>query len=57
MAHRQTTVNRCLRRPPDARQIAADIAHEAAHLDRSIGGFLTEKRAAPGAAAARSVGK
>jgi len=45
------------RDPELARQIAADIAHEAAHLDRSIGGFLTEKRAAPGAAAARSVGK
>jgi nitrogen fixation/metabolism regulation signal transduction histidine kinase len=28
-----------------AQQLAADIAHEAADLDRRIGGFLTEKRA------------
>jgi PAS domain-containing protein len=27
-----------------AAQLAADIAQEAAHLDRSIGGFLTERR-------------
>jgi hypothetical protein len=27
-----------------AQQLAADIASEAARLDRSIGGFLTEKR-------------
>jgi len=33
-----------------ARQLATDIAHEAAHLDRSIGGFLTEKRSPSGAA-------
>jgi PAS domain S-box-containing protein len=32
-------------RDPDmAKQLAADIASEAARLDRSIGGFLTEKR-------------
>jgi PAS domain S-box-containing protein len=31
--------------PELAQQLAADIAHEAAHLDHSIGGFLTEKRA------------
>jgi nitrogen fixation/metabolism regulation signal transduction histidine kinase len=37
--------------PALARQLAADIAHEAADLDRSIGGFLTEKRAAQGVAA------
>jgi len=36
-----------------ARQITADIAHEAAQLDRSIGGFLTEKPAASAAAASR----
>ena len=35
-----------------AEQIAGDIAHEAAHLDRSIGGFLTAKPAAQRAAAA-----
>lgn len=44
------------RDPELARQIATDIAHEASHLDRSIGGFLTEKYAAPGAAA-RSAAK
>jgi PAS domain-containing protein len=33
-------------RDPDlAAQLASDIAQEAAHLDRSIGGFLTERRA------------
>ncbi len=37
--------------PAEARQLAADIAHEAADLDRSIGGFLTENRSARGAAA------
>jgi len=42
------------RDPELARQLAADIAHEAAHLDRSIGGFLTEKRAAPAAVAKAS---
>jgi len=40
-------------RDPDlAQQLAADIANEAAQLDRSLGGFLTEKQAARGAAAA-----
>jgi PAS domain-containing protein len=34
-----------------AKQLAIDIAHEAAQLDRSIGGFLNKKRAAQGAAA------
>ena len=29
-----------------ARQLAADIAAEAAHLDRTIGGFLADARAA-----------
>ena len=29
--------------PAEARQLAADIAHEAEDLDRSIGGFLTGK--------------
>lgn len=38
-----------------AGQLASDIAHEAAQLDLSIGGFLTAKRAAR-AAAAGSVG-
>jgi hypothetical protein len=34
-------------RDPDvARQLAADIAAEANHLDRSIGGFLAEAKAA-----------
>jgi PAS domain-containing protein len=37
-----------------ARQIASDIAHEAAQLDRSIGGFLTARRAAQGASAGGS---
>jgi PAS domain S-box-containing protein len=31
------------RDPELARQLAADIANEAAHLDRTIGGFLAEK--------------
>ncbi len=35
-------------------QLASDIAHEAAQLDRSIGGFLTTKRAAQGVAAGSS---
>ena len=35
-------------------QLASDIAHEAAQLDRSIGGFLTTKRAAQGVAASSS---
>ena len=34
-----------------AKQLANDIAHEAAQLDRSIGGFLTTKRAAQAVAA------
>jgi PAS domain-containing protein len=42
------------RDPELAKQLAADIAHEAADLDRRIGGFLTEKRAAQGAAAGTS---
>jgi signal transduction histidine kinase len=37
-----------------AKQLATDIAHEAAQLDHSLGGFLTTKRAARGAAAANS---
>jgi nitrogen fixation/metabolism regulation signal transduction histidine kinase len=37
--------------PAEARQLAADIAHEAADLDRSLGGFLTEKRAGVAAGA------
>ena len=42
-------------RDPDlAKQLATDIAHETADLDRSIGGFLTEKRARQGAAAGGS---
>jgi len=32
--------------PDMARQLAADIAAEASHLDRTIGGFLSEARAA-----------
>jgi PAS domain-containing protein len=36
------------------RQIASDIAHEAAQLDRSIGGFLTARRAAQKASAGGS---
>ncbi len=35
-----------------ATQLASDIAHEAAQLDHSIGGYLTAKRAAQGGAAA-----
>jgi len=37
--------------PAEARQLAADIAQEAADLDRSLGGFLTEKRAGVAAGA------
>lgn len=37
--------------PDLAQQLAADIADEAARLDRSLGGFLTEKSAIGGAAA------
>jgi len=39
------------RDPELAKQLAADIAEEATNLDRSIGGFLTEKWAAQSAAA------
>lgn len=42
------------RDPELAKQLAADIAHEASDLDRRIGGFLTEKRAAQSAAASAS---
>src|ERR1035438_9646066 len=42
------------RNPDLSPQLAADIAHEAAQLDRSIGGFLTTKRAAQGVAASSS---
>ena len=37
-----------------AKQLAADIAHEAAQLDHSIGGFLSTTRAAQAAAAGSS---
>jgi len=37
------------RDPELAKELASDIAQEAAQLDRSIGGFLTAKRAAAGA--------
>ncbi len=40
------------RDPEFAKQLADDIAGEAAQLDRSIGGFLTQKRAAQSAGAA-----
>jgi PAS domain-containing protein len=43
------------RDPELAVQLAGDIAHEAAQLDRSIGGFLTTKGAAQAAAAGTSV--
>ena len=39
-----------------AKQLAIDIAQEAAQLDRSIGGFLTKKPAAQQAAAGRTAG-
>lgn len=45
------------RDPELAQQLAADIAEEAAQLDRSIGGFLTEKRAAQTAGAGGGKGK
>ena len=38
------------RDPEMAKEIATDIAHEAAQLDRTIGGFLTARRAAAGGA-------
>ena len=37
-----------------AKQLAGDIAHEAAQLDHSIGGFLSTKRASQAAAAGGS---
>jgi signal transduction histidine kinase len=40
----QQLVNNC--DPDMVREIATDIAHEAAQLDRTIGGFLTSKQAA-----------
>ena len=39
------------RDPELAEQLAEDIAHEAAHLDQTIGGFLTEKRTAASSSA------
>jgi PAS domain S-box-containing protein len=42
------------RDPDQATQLASDIAHEAARLDHSIGGFLTTKRSAQAAAAGGS---
>jgi len=39
------------RDPELAKDLATDIAHEAAQLDRSIGGFLTSKHTEKGAAA------
>lgn len=39
------------RDPAIARQLAADIANEASHLDRTIGGFLAEAKAATAAQA------
>ena len=42
------------RDPEFAKQLADDIAGEAAQLDRSIGGFLTQKRAAQSAGAGSS---
>jgi len=42
------------RDPELAMQLASDIAHEAAQLDRSIGGFLTTERTAHGATAGGS---
>jgi signal transduction histidine kinase len=44
------------RDPEMAQQLAADIAEEAAHLDRSLGGFLTEKRAPQSMAAGANAG-
>jgi nitrogen fixation/metabolism regulation signal transduction histidine kinase len=40
-----------IRDAEQAKQLATDIAHEAAELDRSIGGFLTKSRATHAAAA------
>jgi nitrogen fixation/metabolism regulation signal transduction histidine kinase len=42
------------RDPELAKQLATDIAHEAAELDRSIGGFLIKKRSAREAAVGSS---
>ncbi len=39
------------RDPEMAKQLATDIAYESAQLDHSIGGFLTQRRAAKGMAA------
>ena len=39
------------RDPELAQQLAADIANEAAQLDRNLGGFLTQKPAVSGVAA------
>lgn len=39
------------RDPELAKQLATDIAHESAELDRSIGGFLSKRRSAQAAAA------
>jgi nitrogen fixation/metabolism regulation signal transduction histidine kinase len=42
------------RDPELAKQLATDIAHESAQLDHSLGGFLTKKRVAQGAAVGNS---
>jgi signal transduction histidine kinase len=42
------------RDPELAKQLATDIAHESAQLDHSLGGFLTKKYAAQGAAVGNS---
>ena len=42
------------RDPELAKQLATDIAHESAQLDHSLGGFLTKKYAAQGAAVGHS---
>jgi signal transduction histidine kinase len=42
------------RDPELAQQLAADIAGEAARLDRTLGGFLTEKQGTPKVAAANA---
>jgi signal transduction histidine kinase len=39
------------RDPEMAKEIATDIAHEAAQLDRTIGGFLTTKPVASASSA------
>jgi PAS domain-containing protein len=45
------------RDPEMAKQLAVDIAQEAAQLDRSIGGFLTKKPAAASKAAGAGAGR